>query len=136
MTPPTLTEHEEQALLFRWAAWFGNTPHCPKVDVGGAKRPVTDFLHAVPNGGYRNIKTAAILKTEGVKRGVPDVVLPYPCGKYHGLYIEMKRKKGGTLSREQRLWLEYLNSVGYLAVCCKGFEQASAVIKKYLNKEI
>lgn len=94
------------------------------------------FLHAIPNGGYRNKKTAADMKAEGVKSGVPDIFLPYPLGQYHGLYIEMKRTQGGKLSDNQKTWLEYLNAQGYLAVVCRGFEQARDIIINYLTGKI
>lgn len=90
----------------------------------------------MPNGGKRNIKTAADLKAEGVKAGVPDISLPYPTSRHHGLYIEMKREKGGRVSDKQKEWLEYLNSVGYLAVVCKGFEEAKDCILQYLAEII
>ena len=51
---------------------------------------------------------------------------------YAGLYIEMKRKKGGKESSEQKEWREYLISQGYKAVVCKGADEAIAAIKEYL----
>ncbi len=130
MTP---TEHEEQALLFRWAEFMENDRRIPKLTIAGKSVSVLEFLHAIPNGGYRNKRTAALLKSEGVKSGVPDIFLPYPVGMYHGLYIEMKRTRGGMKSESQKRWLEYLNKVGYLAVVCKGYEQAREIILRYLE---
>ena len=74
---------------------------------------------AIPNGGWRDIKTAARLKAEGVVKGVPDLFVPE-----WGLWIEMKRQKGGTLSDDQKDWIDYLQSRGYKAVCCKGADEA------------
>jgi len=46
-------------------------------------------LFAVPNGGARNAVTGAILKREGVRKGVCDLILLCP-NKYHaGLLIEI-----------------------------------------------
>lgn len=132
----TPTEHTEQVLLFRWSEFAENDKRMPKVVVGGKVMSVLEFLHAIPNGGYRNKKTAADMKAEGVKSGVPDIFLPYPLGKYHGLYIEMKRTQGGKLSDNQKTWLEYLNAQGYLAVVCRGFEQARDIIINYLTGKI
>ena len=57
-----------------------------------------EFIHVpvfhIPNGGYRNAREAANLKRQGVKAGVPDLCIPVAKGGYHGLYIEMKTKKG------------------------------------------
>ena len=54
-------EHVEQAALFRWA------------EFARARLPELTLLHAIPNGGHRHKATAARLKAEGVKRGVPDL---------------------------------------------------------------
>ena len=74
---------------------------------------------AIPNGGWRDIKTAARLKAEGVVKGVPDLFIPE-----WGLWIEMTRQKGGSLSDDQKDWIAYLQSRGYKAVCCKGADEA------------
>ena len=34
----------------------------------------------------------------------------------------------------QKEWIEYLNSVGYLAVICYGAEQALDILKKYISE--
>ena len=133
MTP---SEHYEQVILFRWAQIERMSSHFPKIIIGNEQVSVLDFLHAIPNGGVRNKKTAADLKLEGVKSGVPDISFPYPTSRHHGLYIEMKRQKGGKVSESQKTWLEYLNKVGYLAVVCKGEEQARYTIIKYIEEEI
>jgi len=46
--------------------------------------------------------------------------------------IEMKRKKGGKLSPEQKAWLEILNAAGVESVVCKGFDEA----KKFIEERI
>ncbi len=89
---------------------------------------------ASANGGKRNMMTAIKLKRMGVSAGFPDIEIPYPTEKYHGLYIEMKRKKGGTVSANQAQWLEYLNSVGYHAVVVRGFEDARDTVLRYLGQ--
>ena len=120
---PVLTEDQEQEALFRWAA------------VTAFKYPDLKMLYACPNGGLRNITTAVRLKATGVKAGVPDVCLPVPSGKYHGLYIEMKRVKGGQLSQFQRSWLQALSKQGYLAVVAHGANEAIKVITEYLTEK-
>ena len=93
------------------------------------------MLYAVPNGGNRNIVTARKLKAEGVKPGVPDVCLPVPRGDYHGLYVEMKRQKGGVVSPEQKAWLQALKGQGYRAEVCKGAAEAWDVIREYIQAQ-
>lgn len=117
MQNSTPTEHLEQVTLIAWYR----------------RAYKNELLVAIPNGGKRHIKTALAMKREGVSKGFPDLFLPVPNRKFHGLFIEMKRKKGGTLSKEQKAWIEYLNSAGYQAVVCKGFLEAKEVIECYLS---
>jgi len=110
------TEHIEQKLFVQW---FEN--QYPK-----------GLLFAIPNGGLRNIKVAMKLKAEGVKAGVPDIMIPMARDGYCGLFIEMKAPKG-TLQESQKKWLADLNAAGYKAICCKGFEEACKATKEYLD---
>lgn len=68
----------------------------------------------------------------GIKPGVPDICLPVQRGKYGALWIELKRRKGGTVSENQRAWLEKLSEYGHKAVVCKGWDEARAAIEEYL----
>ena len=72
------------------------------------------------------------LKQQGVKAGVPDLCLPVPRGRYHGLYIEMKTEDGHT-SSDQEWWGEKLSAQGYAWKVCHGWEAATAVLAWYLN---
>lgn len=114
-------ESAEQAALFRWAA------------MAAGKYPELRLMYHVPNGGSRNPLEAHNLKAQGVRRGVPDIVLPVPRGGYHGLYIELKRRKGGRLSEDQAVWIDRLNRVGHRAVVCQGWDAARAEIEMYLR---
>jgi hypothetical protein len=51
-----------------------------------------------------------------------------------GLFIEMKRQKGGRISEEQSRWIAELNKSGYRAVVAYGFEDAKQIILNYLRK--
>lgn len=70
---------------------------------------------------------------EGVKAGVPDLCLPVARGQYHGLYIELKRQRGGRTSDHQSEWLDALSAQGYKAALCYGWEQAAKTIIEYLT---
>ena len=107
MRRPPQTEHEHQREL---VSWFRKTYKAR--------------IFAIPNGGYRGKATAMRLKAEGVSRGVPDLFVPA-----WGLWIEMKREQGGTLSPEQRDWIDYLSDNGYRCIVCKGFDQAKEQIE-------
>lgn len=93
------------------------------------------LLFAVPNGGKRHIRTAINLKREGVKPGVPDIIFAYPWGRYHGMFIEMKRRKGGVVSEDQKTMMYWLHEVGYYTTVCKGCDEAVEEIRKYLGKK-
>ena len=70
---------------------------------------------------------------EGVKRGVPDIILPIPRGSYHGLMIEMKRERGGVMTEEQKWWIDQLVEQGYSASVYHGAESAIKTIEWYIN---
>ena len=67
----------------------------------------------MPNGGHRNKATAGKLKAEGVRAGVPDLMLLYPRHGYHGLVIELKVGHN-VATREQNEWLTLVESGGIL----------------------
>jgi hypothetical protein len=117
--PPT--ESAEQQALFQWAA------------LQSGKYPELVLLYHVPNGGSRHKAEAGRLRAEGVKSGVPDLCLPVARAGYHGLYIELKRLKGGRTSANQEAWLERLEEQGYAVRLCKGWEAAARAILEYLN---
>lgn len=115
------TEAEEQKTLFSWA------------DMQSFKYPELELMYHIPNGGSRNKLEAANLQKQGVKPGVPDICLPVPRGKYHGLYIELKRTQGGKLSENQKRWLKMLAAQGHKSLCCEGWKEAAREILAYLS---
>lgn len=86
-----------------------------------------------PNGGSRNRIEAINLKRQGVSSGVPDLCFPIPNRKYHGLFIEMKYGKNKP-TENQKKWIDYLNSVGYLACVCYGANEAIKLINEYVEE--
>jgi len=91
------------------------------------------FLFAVPNGGERNVIVARKMKAEGVKKGVPDYVLPVRRGNCPGLVLELKNEIGSA-SSEQREWLEHFRGQGWEAHVCRGWESAWARILEYVQR--
>lgn len=96
--------------------------------------PELALMFHIPNGGSRNKIEATHLKAQGVKAGVPDICLPVPRGKYHGLYIELKYGKNKPTAA-QLCWLGNLEMQGYAVAICWGWEKAAEVIINYLKKE-
>lgn len=97
--------------------------------------PELAYLYAVPNGGFRHKAVAGKMKAQGVKAGVLDFNLDVARGGYHGLRIELKRRVGGQVSDAQKIWISWLNSQGYLAVVCRGWEEARERLIDYLSSE-
>lgn len=120
---PVPSESVEQQHLFQWAA------------VSAAVRWPKEMrmLYHVPNEGKRSKANGARLKSEGLRAGVPDINLDVARGQYHGLRIEMKRRRGGRVSPEQAAWLEALREQGYAAIVAYGWEEAADAIEKYLR---
>lgn len=125
-TLPVPSEHAEQVAVMRWAA------------VAEARYPELALLYAIPNGARTSIGTARKLKAEGLRSGVPDLCLPVARGidhtaVWHGLYVELKRQRGGSVSAEQKQWHDALRQQGYRVEVCKGAEAAITTITAYLE---
>jgi hypothetical protein len=74
---------------------------------------------AIPNGGYRSRSSAAKMKMEGQLRGAWDIFIPELK-----LWIEFKRRKTGTLSKEQRDFGQDMLRSGYRCMVAWGCEDA------------
>ena len=90
------------------------------------------LLFAVPNGGARSAITGAILKAEGVTKGVSDLILLVPNHQYHALCIEMKAPKGRQ-SPSQIAWQAAVERKGYKYVVCHSLDEFMREIINYLN---
>ena len=113
-------EHQEAVALMRW------------VELAKAAHPELALLYAIPNGGKRSKITAARLKAEGVRAGVPDYCLPVARGGYHALYVELKTLTGRP-SREQIDYIRQLEGAGNMCCVAKGWDQAQRCIVDYLT---
>lgn len=122
----TPTEHDEQVALVEWLEL----------------QRIRFF--AIPNGelrpaqldakGRRYSNVAKRLRAEGVKAGVPDVIIVDPppvAPDIRAVAIELKRRKGGTLSPDQQEWIAALNDRGWLAIRCDGAAAAIAALEDH-----
>lgn len=89
------------------------------------------FNHS-PNEGKRSPQEGNKLVKMGMSKGFPDLEIPLPAGGNNGLYIEFKTKKG-TLTFEQKKWLEYLNNNGYVAKVARSYDEAVKILTAYLE---
>lgn len=118
-----MSETQEQIALMNWTKQ-------PSVR---SEYPELKFLFHVPNERPDKVQ-AANLKRMGVKSGIPDLMLPVPSGRYHGLFIEMK-KAGGRVSADQVWWLDHLDRMDYACRVCYGWQEAAEVLEWYLKLE-
>lgn len=121
---PIPTESNEQQTLFDWA----------KRHEG--KWPELALLYHIPNEGKRNLKTGARMKAEGLRSGVPDICLPVARGGYHGLYIELKRRRNSRVTQDQLKWVDRLAQEGYVAAVCRGCDEAISLIEGYMEGRV
>lgn len=96
---------------------------------------VFELMYHVPNGGHRVKAVAGKLKAQGVKAGIPDLVLTMARGGFFGLYIEFKATppNDAAISASQHERIRKLNEQGYLAVVCRGHFDAMEQIRAYLR---
>jgi hypothetical protein len=81
-----------------------------------------------PNGGHRDVRVARKLMGQGVKAGVPDVVIvsrPPLCPDARGIGIELKRQKGGVVSEAQKAMIARLEGEGWKCVVARGWQEAA-----------
>ncbi len=108
MKLPAPTEHAEQVALCQWL-------RLRRID-----------YFAIPNAARRNPRTAAMLKAEGMRAGVPDLVLipPAPVDGWKHVAIELKRQKGGRLADTQREMHAIMSAHGWIIIVALGFAHA------------
>jgi hypothetical protein len=101
-----MSEHDSQVAVIQWAY------------IHEIRYPELAMLFAVPNAGKRSIGAARYYLAEGLKSGVPDLILPIPelsiddNKQYCGLVIEMKDGKNKT-TENQDWWLQHLARYGW-----------------------
>ncbi len=121
-----MTEHKHQVLFFK------------TLSLQEKQDPRLKNVFAVPNGGKRNVVNGRRMKAEGLKSGVPDIVVAIPIEPFHGMFIEMKNKtidgkKAGRTSANQEDWLERLSTAGYATTVAYGFDEAYDALLTYLE---
>lgn len=89
-----------------------------------AQRPV---VFAVPNGGQRDAREAANLKTQGVLAGMPDLGILCPGGLT--IWIEMKAENG-SVSLTQAALHPHITDLGFPMIVAYSAEEALAKLRK------
>ncbi|WP_407457178.1 hypothetical protein [Fibrobacter sp.] len=120
---------DDECIVFSDWLKLNNIPHCH-----------------VANESRSSSKSAMIrgakLKRMGQSKGVWDYEVFIPIkgidGKvdcYEQVKIEMKRRKGGTVSPEQKVWGEIYELAGIPCKVCKGADEAIRFVKNYLKSD-
>ena len=112
-----LSEYDEQKILVKWLR--DNKIKCASSGNGFALNT------------QDNVMYMAKLKASGLSKGFPDLEVFIGNGK--SLYIEMKRKKGGVVSEEQKKWIIWLNDNGYFAKVCHGADEAIEYVRGFID---
>jgi hypothetical protein len=120
--PRNNEESRSQRNFFRW--WN-------LVCFSEFKLPRT-VIHSVPNGGFRNIVTASIMKAEGQSAGVFDVKVNVARNGYHGAWLEFKAEKG-VLSNDQKQFKLNMEDQGYFTAVVYNYDQAVKIVTDYLK---
>ena len=118
-------EEEEQIAFVQWCRLNNIIVHHCANEIGGSSRAVK----------IRAIKA----KRMGTSKGFPDLLVFIPIsdilgdlGCYQMLAIEMKRKKGSVVSKEQNEWIEIMELSGIPARICNGCDEAIDFCKQYM----
>lgn len=121
---PEPSEFQIQRNIFTWARIM--EPEYPQLR----------YLNGSLNGVRLSKAQAGKAKAAGMKKGYPDISLPWPANGYHGLYIELKKSTGSKTYPEQKEWIEYLSEHGYFAAIVKGEMAVKSVILQYLRGKL
>lgn len=93
---------------------------------------IEPLFFAVPNGGARNAWTAKIMKDEGVRAGVADLVLLLPRSGFAYLCIEMK-KPGGKQSESQVEFQKMVEKAKGRYVICYSLNEFVKAVRGYIG---
>lgn len=109
------------------------TEHAEQVAFVARCRRENIFVFSIPNGvnlSDSKLRFAEMekLKAEGLVKGIPDLFLPQ-----FQLFIEMKKRQGGVVSKEQLECHEKLRACGYTVVVARGAKCAWQEIQKILT---
>jgi hypothetical protein len=111
-------QHEESRLQRACIKWFRLAhPHI--------------VIFAIPNGGKRGAREAAIMKSEGTLAGVADLFVMFPNNWYHGLFIEMKTDIGKQ-TEKQKFFQAKSEEAGYCYRIARSFDEFRIIVDGYL----
>ena len=137
-----------------WQRAFGHMKMKPETERKVHKRvanylrtvhPRVRFVSTLDGERFGTFQASAIRALQW-GRGVPDLLIFCPDGKYAGLAIEIKKdfksvfKKDGGLKKSEHLeeqysWLKYLRGAGWKAEFGAGYDHCIELIESHINKK-
>lgn len=90
--------------------------------------PALLWFHC-PNGGARTKVEAAILKTMGVKAGVPDIIMVLPDGR--AAFVELKAGRG-TLTEAQMAFKARSQALGCAWAEVRSLDEMIGLAERWL----
>lgn len=86
----------------------------------------------VPNGMTSSPIAARRMKAEGLKTGVPDVIIFDPVKGFNGFGLELKWGKN-YMKPHQKEWLANLKECGWYVACTRDLNSSLFLIDAYLE---
>ncbi|MDB5584286.1 MAG: hypothetical protein JWR80_9462 [Bradyrhizobium sp.] len=93
------------------------------------------FITAIPNGAHlagndvARFKQMGALKGDGLKVGIPDLLILWSPGK--GAFLEVKRAKTGRMTPEQQIIHERLRGLGWPVATVTSIDEAYHFLRHY-----
>ncbi len=115
--------------------------HVDQVEHDLQKRCLTWFrlaypqllLIGIPNAAKRTRAERGRLLSEGLTKGIPDLLLAYPAGEHHALWIEMKTVNGRPSNAQIKIQA-HLRALGYAVIMPRTFDEFQQQVNEYLNQ--
>jgi hypothetical protein len=101
--------------------------------------PLKSLYHHSPNEGTRHVNYKLKLRAMGFQSGWPDLELLLPPSEFlpgvtpAAVFIELKRKKGGRLSDNQKRIGDNLQELGCYWACCKTLREVHDFLGSLVN---
>lgn len=87
---------------------------------------------AVPNGGYRTPREAAIMRSEGVLAGFSDLII---IAQGNALFVEVKTAQGKQ-SPKQKVFQDAVERLGFQYSVCRSVDDFRMVVARWLRDKL
>lgn len=118
---PTNPYEDDEAFAFHDWLTVRHIPH--------NHRP-NETAGRTPEMVRRNMK----MRRQGMSAGAWDyeIFVPQVDGSYIQVEVELKRRKGGTVSSAQKQWQKVYEGAGIPCKVCKGWVEASEFVSQFI----